>query len=314
MVDGRAAMAYVGKTPWHGLGQELTEGATMETWATESGMDFKVCRSRVRFGEGDNAKIWDDRHVIFRGDNKAPLAVVSKDYQIVQPAQVLSFFNRLCDKHGFKMETAGTLFNGARYWALARLPMDFNLGADKVNAYALLATSCDGSMSTVGKITSVRVVCNNTLGLSMSKAGAATVRVRHSSKFDETAVAVDLGLLSGEWEQFTVRAQRLAARKLSQFEAVNVLIDAMGDANKPVDEQPNARAMAEILKLFNGAGVGSNLPSADGTAWGLINAATEFYDHHAGRSDNARLASSWFGPNGDKKTAVYDKAMALLND
>jgi len=39
--DGRDAMAYVGDTPWHGLGQVLTADASLDTWATESGLDFK---------------------------------------------------------------------------------------------------------------------------------------------------------------------------------------------------------------------------------------------------------------------------------
>ena len=33
MEDGRDAMAYVGDTPWHGLGQQLTSDAPLEVWA-----------------------------------------------------------------------------------------------------------------------------------------------------------------------------------------------------------------------------------------------------------------------------------------
>jgi hypothetical protein len=35
-------------------------------------------------------------------------------------------------------------------------------GGDRVKAYLLLATSCDGTLCTTAQFTSVRVVCNNT--------------------------------------------------------------------------------------------------------------------------------------------------------
>jgi hypothetical protein len=35
--DGFAEMAYVGKKPWHGLGQELVAGADIETWKQAAG-------------------------------------------------------------------------------------------------------------------------------------------------------------------------------------------------------------------------------------------------------------------------------------
>lgn len=70
-IDGKVSMAFVGEKPWHGLGQELTQGASLETWITEAGMNFEVHRSRVRFGCGDNQQTWDDQHVLFRSDQSA---------------------------------------------------------------------------------------------------------------------------------------------------------------------------------------------------------------------------------------------------
>jgi len=32
-------MAYVGATPWHGLGNRLTRKQRLETWQREAGMD-----------------------------------------------------------------------------------------------------------------------------------------------------------------------------------------------------------------------------------------------------------------------------------
>jgi hypothetical protein len=50
MINGSAQMAYVGKTPWHGLGQSLAADATIPEWLAASGMDteFNSSASKPR--------------------------------------------------------------------------------------------------------------------------------------------------------------------------------------------------------------------------------------------------------------------------
>lgn len=313
MVAAVRNMAYVGETPWHGKGAKLTEGADLETWTVEAGMNYDVRRSRVRFGEGATQKVWDDKHVLFRSDTKEPLSVVSNRYEIVQPSEVLGFFKNLTEEMGFILETAGTLYDGARYWALAKTPLGFTLpGGDTIKQYVMLGTSVDGSMATTGTDTSVRVVCDNTLRMALGESKKTAIKVRHSSKFYATKMQVDMGLLEDRWGEFEQAAKKLAARRITRAQAVAVLIDAIGDAEKPVEEQPNARPMAEMVRLFDGAGIGSSMESARGTLWGLVNAATEWSDHKAGRLQDSRLHSAWFGQNADRKTAVLNAAVRVL--
>lgn len=42
-------MAYVGSTPWHGLGSRLSEKQPLEIWQREAGMDWKIQESPVHF-------------------------------------------------------------------------------------------------------------------------------------------------------------------------------------------------------------------------------------------------------------------------
>ena len=49
MTTGRAGMAYMGDTPWHGLGQKLTDGASLETWQQEAGLDWECVPAPVEF-------------------------------------------------------------------------------------------------------------------------------------------------------------------------------------------------------------------------------------------------------------------------
>lgn len=323
--NGKAEMAYVGEKPWHGLGQELTAGASIAKWIKEAGMDWEVLRAPVQFDCGQKSPCtWDDQNVLFRSDTRKPLSVVSDSYKIVQPKEVMEFFRTLTEANKMTMETAGTLFGGRRYWALARTGHSLNVaGKDVLGGYLLLATSCDGSYATTAKFTSIRVVCNNTLTAAMNGSKNA-VSVRHSSKFSDTQVKLDLGLLDEAWEDFGVNANLLAKRKITKKEAVMVLVKAFGDAEKfetdakkgDLDQafaaQPNTTGMAKILELFDGAAMGADLASSKGTAWGLVNATTQYFDHTAGRIQDARLSKAWFGKNENKKLAVFDEALELV--
>jgi len=46
---GKASMAFAGQTPWHGLGQKLTEDADLDTWIREAGLDYHLMTSPVIF-------------------------------------------------------------------------------------------------------------------------------------------------------------------------------------------------------------------------------------------------------------------------
>ena len=50
--NNRVNMAWVGKTPWHGLGEELKQGASIEQWKKAAGMNFTVEKSPVLYEVG----------------------------------------------------------------------------------------------------------------------------------------------------------------------------------------------------------------------------------------------------------------------
>jgi len=75
--NGKTAMAFVGKTPWHGLGQQLQRGASVETWTREAGFDWEALTADLAFtrADGTTGKM-DEKRVIYRSDTGAPLSVV----------------------------------------------------------------------------------------------------------------------------------------------------------------------------------------------------------------------------------------------
>lgn len=307
-VAGKTSMAFVGAKPWHGLGQELTAGASIETWIREAGMEYELLSSKVAYKTADNkTAIFPNRQVLFRSDDGAPLGLVGDTYKVVQPREVIEFFRSLAEDHGFELETAGVLFGGKKYWALARTPNNFKIGKkDEIKGHLMLATACDGSMSTIAKYVATRVVCNNTIQVAMGENGSV-IKTRHNAEFKADEVKTELGLFDAGWEKFKTQTLALAKRKMSQAEAVSYLIKLMGDETKAVEEQPHADTMKIIAEKFvTGNYIGHEL-SGD-SAWGLVNCVTEYVDHQRGRGQDRRLEYGWFGGGMDLKSRAFEVA------
>jgi phage/plasmid-like protein (TIGR03299 family) len=310
-------MAYINATPWHGLGNRLPENQPLEVWQKAAGMDFEIKETPVLFNVSDqgglHVKANADSQVLFRSDSLEPLSVVSNRYKVVQPREILEFYRDLVEVGGFELETAGVLKGGRKLWALARTGQEVYLkGNDQVKAYLLLATACDGTLATTAQFTSVRVVCNNTLQMAVGDCSGA-VKVPHSTTFDPAAVKRELNVGVSAWDDFTYRMKTLANRKIHRIEAMNFLVDVLGDPELPLTKQTNEKAIGNVYALFNGKGLGSELAAANDTAWGLLNAVTEYVDHHkAARSPDNRLNSAWFGLGAAIKKKALDTALRLV--
>ena len=296
---GEAEMAYIGERPWHGYGQKLQDGLSIEEWARAAHMDWKIQSAPALFSpDGTDPAPVPGRKVLYRSDSHAPLSIVSDRYQVVQPIEVLDFFRDLTEQMGYQLETAGVLREGRNFWALARTGMDSEVvDGDKVAPYLLLATSCDGTLATTARMTTIRVVCANTLAIS-AEHSSAQFKYLHSSKFDARQCKRDLGLLQAQeaFEAFIARSQKLASVPVSYQQAE--------DAAKRVlmiqDDASKHSGLDKVMALFSGGAKGADM--AGQTAWGLLNAVTEYVDHHGrSRSDDARQNSAWFGAGASTK-------------
>lgn len=311
-------MAYVGQTPWHGLGNPLSANQPLEVWQQQAGMDWEIKASPVQFTDEDNDTSglllpFPQNKVLYRSDTLAPLSVVSQRYQVVQPREILEFYRDLTEVSGFQLETAGVLKGGKKVWALARTGLSTTLQAnDTTNAYVLLATACDGSLATTAQFTAVRVVCNNTLAVALDDNKGA-VKVPHSTTFNAEAVKRQLGISVSSWDTFMYRMKQLSQRRVKQAEAEAFFRTLLTNRQSGSLAKTNEQAMAKTLRLYNGHGRGAELGSSKGTALGLLNAVTEFVDHERrARNTDYRLDSAWFGQGAILKQKALDDTLSML--
>ncbi|RSO35361.1 DUF932 domain-containing protein [Acinetobacter lactucae] len=339
-------MAFVGDTPWHGLGNPLSPNQPIEVWAQQAGMDWRIESSNVSYmaknERGQNILMpYEEQRVLYRSDTHAPLSVVSQRFQEVQPQEILEFYRDLTEQSGFELETAGVLKGGRKFWALARTGQSAALkGKDVSNGYILLATACDGTLATTAQFTSIRVVCNNTLAIALKgqNSNAGVVKVPHSTKFDADKVKQQLGVSVRAWDEHMYEMKQLSQRKVTQSEAAayfdavfnnttmsiveqddNIIqfyreVATQAQANSKEKPEPNAKSMSKAMEMFNGQGRGANLSSAKDTAYGLLCSMTEFIDHERrAMSIGHRLDSAWFGAGAMMKQRGLEQALRLVS-
>jgi phage/plasmid-like protein (TIGR03299 family) len=324
--DGFAEMAYTSDvSPWHRLGNVMKKGASLEDWQKQAGMDYMIRRTQANFfaDRGKSELIeWPDQMILYRSDNKYPLGIVSPDYQIVQPYEILEFFRDLIEGAGFQIETAGTLFGGRKYWVLAKITEAIVAGWDKIGSYCLISTSADGSTSTDVRNTSVCVVCRNTLeeALSGHALGSKRLSVSHRQRFDEEKVKKALGLNLEKFPAFIEAVSTLTTVKMTSAAAEDFLLKLLRAPKNATVEEVEAeeddgeedvrrpRGLDAILTLFEGAGKGSDQKGRAGTAWGLVNAVTEYVDHHAtAKTPDHLIARAWLGSGAKLKSTAFQQ-------
>jgi phage/plasmid-like protein (TIGR03299 family) len=319
---GEPAMAYVGEVPWHRLGERLQPGRSIDEWVKAARLDWKIQMVPVQYAFEGRARVMPERFVLARDDTGSALSVVSADYQVVQPSEVLEFYRDLVAQRHYTLETAGALDGGRKVWALAKAGLVANVGgnaADELGAYVLLATSCDRSIATTATFTSIRVVCQNTLGFAFNDLKSNRrrhVKMDHTQKFDPFEVKEALGLVDGAWSDFMARVNPMASFGLNDTQALKYfesifIPERTALAGKPISNA-KAREVNQIMSLYKSAR-GQDLVTAKGTLWGAVNAVTHYTDHVRSAKSVERIDSAWFGAGASLKESAWDRASELMD-
>lgn len=303
-------MTYVGEVPWHGLGNKVEEGTDLDDFRRSAGLDWEVQKTPVLYGNGLHT--FKDKFVLNRTTDNKPYAVVTNRYKPVQPKEIFEFFRELLNLHGMKMHTAGALNDGGKIWALATTgDSAFIRGLDQVKAHLLLCTSYDLTLSTTAQFVSERVVCNNTLNVALKESGGGRIVIPHMSDFNADAVKERMGIGKEQWSAFTSSLEILAKLRVDTTKASQVMRNVFKIPDVAVEGTPNMSHVCNIINLFTQERFkGADL--AGQTAWGLLNATTEYVDwHKRARNQNNRINSAWFGEGANIKDATFNELMEL---
>lgn len=322
MVAAVQSMAYVGETPWHGLGHALTEAVGVEEMTKAAGLDWKVAKHpmfiEVDGPDGEKVrKAIPNKAAVTREDTLDILSTCSTAWQPFQNAELMEFFRDYVEAGAATLETAGALRDGKIIWALANINKGFTLnGRDQVNGYVLLSNSHEPGTAIRVMTTMVRVVCQNTLTLAHG-AGQDMYRQSHVKTFDLSAAKATIDLARENVELHKLEAEALMSLELSAFDTVRALAKHFQPEMAEKDEDvmvlltnPEAQSpqMADVVRsVVEAPGA---LPD---NAWGILNGVTHWADHVAGRTSSTRLLNATFGRNANIKLAVRKDLLAMAD-
>lgn len=307
IVNGKAQMAYVGDTPWHGLGQKLPQDVTPNQMLEAAGLDWTVDKVPA-FVEIAGKKINTGRSALVRSSDNAIIDTVTDDWNPVQNTEAFEFFNDFVGAGDMEMHTAGSLKGGQIVWALAKVKESFELfGGDTVDSYLLFTNPHRFGQAIDVRFTPIRVVCNNTLTLSLNQKANNVVKVNHRKLFNGDEVKQMLGVAQSKLAQYKEMAAFLGNKRytadslIEYFNQTFPLITTKRESRKEMSKSA-ARAL-EVVHTQPGARY------AEGSWWQAFNAVTYLVDHEIGRSVDSRLQSAWFGPNKQLKVKALERAV-----
>jgi phage/plasmid-like protein (TIGR03299 family) len=308
-ITNRDALAYTGKTPWHGIGTKLTPDATLEQWVEEAGLNYTVEAAPVGYVAGKNGpKICKKRLMLFAGDNGDWFETVSDKYCIHQPRQIVEFYRDLSVNNGFTMDVLGTMSGRRRIWCLAKSPREFDIYGDKIEEYVLLSTNYTGDGSTVFQDTGIRVVCKNTFDLAMHSSSTISKRLSHKMEFNASILKGALGLEDEQRDSLKAALKVFADTTVTDSDKAKFVLDvshprATQEQRKEYISKPS-RTMENLYRVLN---KGEGQQGIQDTVYGLFNGVTRFEDHERNeRATGARLTSAWFGHGSSIKSLAWD--------
>ena len=318
-------IAYLGSRAdvWHHLGSEMVSGMSLDAWAAEAGLNWaavKVPAIADCSSLGKGPVTMKDRSFIVRSDTAAPLGYVSgeddsKGYRIVQPLEVLDWFQRYISVDDrFELDTAMSLKGGALIAVTAKFNGSLSVLGEDHKARLLMTTSYDASASTTNQMTMTRTVCNNTLDIALADKRAA-IKTRHSSVFNAEKVGKELAGLAQSVEGYTAMAEAMVARDLTQRQVSDVFKQLLSIPFDAIAEDISAKKMNVFLALVNSYGETVAEGTQPGTAWTVLNAVTRYVDHErstrGGASpQEARFLSAQFGSGAAMKAQAHTLLLA----
>ncbi len=309
---------------WHKLGQIVTEAQSWQEAMELAGLNWTVSKRGLLSPDGSIISAWG----IFRDDRTEAtgfLGAVGNNYTPIQNRYQFDFVDSLIEvENGAHYESAGALGKGERVFCLARIPnADFNIaGQDKHESYLLFTNTHNGTESARCFITTVRVVCQNTLNQAISKDGKSALRIRHSANA-EAKLNDAKRLIRGTQQSIkslNEKLDALANRRLTRDGLMSVIdrLFKKDEAEQKTEtgiSKSSEKILSKILELYEDNDQ-NNFPEFKDTAYNFFNSYTRFIDHErpirrtdavAGKTDEyIRSASAMFGDPAQQKSEALE--------
>lgn len=258
-------------TTWNRIGTDITSATSASEALKMAGLDYEVEKVPVFLENGFKVPGYFATKVV---NSERTLGIVGSDYTVVQNNEAFDFINSVIPE-GLEFVKAGETKKGI--YIITKLPSHYILG-DEVTPYLILQNSHNGKCSLRSAICPLRIVCQNQFARSFRES-SNTISLRHSvniqGKMEEAAQV--LSLSATYMDLFNKEAEELAAKKIPEANAL-ALIDNYFKIPEEATDRKADNIQAKKLMMLNAYNAEDN-QNFKGTAWGLVNAFTDFNTH-----------------------------------
>lgn len=321
-----------GQRAWHGLGVEIQDGQNAVDGFRQIGLGWStellpVFADRVTPNGVQRIECKENKLHI-RSDNGDVLGMVSDGYRKFDNEELARFADTVLGEDAAAvLETAGSLYNGRRVFALLRLPKTIVAAkGDEMKTYLCLSNGHGGFASVQGGATGVRVVCANTIAMADREIGSSGFRFIHTGNLEDKlkTARMLLGYATKQIDRMSEQVRAMAGKQISGEQVKRFMNDAFDAAFPQPDKRDDEllakwtakkeETFAEWRRLFVNER-NNGMPSIRGTAWAALQTVTEWHDHGRGRTDggsDVRVHSNLFGVSREAKLKTLKLALALV--
>lgn len=321
--NGALEGAYVGKeNGWHMRG---VSGVNENAVAAHARMGIQPeTRVRLSTPDGQDSPWSFIARTLPNGKQEIVSEPARDTWTMITHAEAAAIANRATG--GANIETMGLLGQSKGDMMFINYPLrELDLDGTPHKQFLYHINSLRVGTASVLGIGTLRMVCTNTV-----EAGLASARAIFKTPHRQGVVADTEDWIKEVWQrsydiadEIVKVSHELQRKKLTIPELESVLEVVLPDMAPPkptgsvkrdailqMDRELFAARMkdwrSQIVTLFDGAGMGMNLPTTAGTRWGGLNAVCEFLDHY-------RPAGQPGGKN-PVKAAVARTEMAFMGD
>ena len=310
-------MAYAGEVPWHGLGAKVSNDLTVEEMLEAAGLDWRVKKVPTfyeatvegTFGAYKTTSIErfnTGKQALIRESDNSILSMVSDTWEPCQNDEAFEIFAEFVDRNELEMHTAGSLKDGQIVWGLAKMQGQFVLfDEDVTEQYLLLVNPHQFGKAIHVRNTPIRVVCNNTLSMSLSEQALASGNQSHRNVFDPEAMKEAVGIAALQLEQYADMARFLGSKRFTDLTVQNYFDEVFPNMSvkRGNEHSRNSMMAMELLETQPGAEFGA------GTWWNAFQTIPYMTDHLNGSDVSKRMHSAWFGANASRKIKALSTAV-----
>lgn len=281
------------------VGTRARKNETSGSILRRAGADFEVEKRPLSEVLGRRWGALENQYVVVRTDTNEVIGQVGDNYTPMSNRDFFTLGDDLRKASKARILDFTMLDGGSRSVMRFAWPDNMVIGdrrlGDIVAREGILSTSHDGRWAGKLFIMVKRLICLNGMAV-IDGDKSVCFPMRHSycgeAQFEQIRKMVPK--IDAHFDRFQERANILAGEKVGLERAEKIIAKIMdpktlAGENKNGTDNQAAERIATVTTLFDGGQPGSSLESVRGTAWGLYQAFTHYYNHERGtRGKNQR--------------------------